>query len=149
MAAYHATFEARQRQREGFVLSVDTGNKCRRVGQQFVLRPQSRGDGLRGRSLWGMHMLYSILIYGDEGHVAAWTAQEEKEVMGRHAELRRQLTAAGQLGPVMRLNPEGTKIVRRYKDRRSITDGPYAETKEQLMGIYVVDCPSIEEAIAA
>src|SRR5690348_2419355 len=96
-----------------------------------------------------MHMLYSILIYGDEGHVAAWTAQEEKEVMGRHAELRRQLTAAGQLGPVMRLNPEGTKIVRRYKDRRSVTDGPYAETKEQLMGIYVVDCWSIEDAIAA
>ena len=94
-------------------------------------------------------MLYSILIYGDEGHVAAWTAQEEKEVMGRHAELRRQLTAAGQLGPVMRLNPEGTKIVRRYKDRRSVTDGPYAETKEQLMGIYVVDCRSIEDAIAA
>ena len=94
-------------------------------------------------------MLYSILIYGDEGHVAAWTAQEEKEVMGRHAELRRQLTAAGQLGPVMRLNPEGTKIVRRYKDRRSVTDGPYAETKEQLMGIYVVDCPSIDGAIAA
>jgi hypothetical protein len=94
-------------------------------------------------------MLYSILIYGDESHVAAWTPQEEKEVMGRHAELRRQLTAAGQLGPVMRLNPAGTRIVRRYRDRQSITDGPYAETKEQLMGIYVVDCPSMDDAIAA
>jgi hypothetical protein len=94
-------------------------------------------------------MLYSILIYGDEGLVAAWTPQEEQEVMGRHAELRRDLSAAGRLGPVMRLNPQGTKIVRRYKDRQHITDGPYAETKEQLMGIYVVDCPSIEEAIAA
>ncbi|HEY6921935.1 MAG TPA: YciI family protein [Steroidobacteraceae bacterium] len=94
-------------------------------------------------------MLYSILIYGDEGRVAAWTPQEEKEVMGRHANLRRQLTAAGQLGPVMRLSPEGTKIVRRYKDRQSITDGPYAETKEQLMGIYVIECQSIDDAIAA
>ncbi len=94
-------------------------------------------------------MLYSILIYGEEGHVAAWTPQEEQEVMGRHAELRRQLTAAGRLGPVMRLNPEGTKIVRRYKDRQSVTDGPFAETKEQLMGIYVIDCPSIDDAIAA
>ena len=94
-------------------------------------------------------MLYSILIYGDENHVAGWTPQEEKEVMGRHAELRRQLTAGGRLGPVMRLNPEGTKIVRRYKDRQSVTDGPYAETKEQLMGIYVIDCPSIDDAIAA
>ena len=94
-------------------------------------------------------MLYSILIYGDEGHVAAWTAQEEQEVMGRHAELRRDLGAAGQLGPVMRLSPQGAKIVRRYKDRQQITDGPYAETKEQLMGIYVVDCPSMDDAIAA
>jgi hypothetical protein len=94
-------------------------------------------------------MLYSILIYGDEDLVAAWTPQEEQEVMGRHAELRRDLGAVGRLGPVMRLNPQGTKIVRRYKDRQHITDGPYAETKEQLMGIYVVDCPSIEEAIAA
>jgi hypothetical protein len=94
-------------------------------------------------------MLYSILIYGDEGHVAAWTPQEEQEVMGRHAELRQELGAAGQLGPVMRLSPRGTKIVRRYADREYITDGPYAETKEQLMGIYVVDCPSMEDAIAA
>jgi hypothetical protein len=96
-----------------------------------------------------MQMLYSILIYGDEGHVAGWTPQEEKDVMGRHAELRRKLTADGQLGPVMRLSPQGTKVVRRYKARQSITDGPYAETKEQLMGIYVVDCPSIDDAIAA
>lgn len=94
-------------------------------------------------------MLYSILIYGDEAHVGQWTPQEEKEVMDRHAQLRRDLAAAGQLGPVMRLSPQGTRIVRRYKDRQSVTDGPYAETKEQLMGIYVVDCPSFEDAVAA
>jgi hypothetical protein len=94
-------------------------------------------------------MLYSILIYGDEARVARWTPAEEQEVMDRHARLRRQLTASGQLGPVMRLNPEGTKVVRRYRQRQHITDGPFAETKEQLMGIYVIDCPSIEDAIAA
>ena len=94
-------------------------------------------------------MLYSILIYGSEAHVAGWTPDEESEVMGRHAQLRRGLTAAGRLGPVMRLNRDGSKIVRRYKDRQSITDGPYAETKEQLMGIYVIDCASLDEAVAA
>jgi hypothetical protein len=94
-------------------------------------------------------MLYSILIFGSEAHVAGWTPEEESEVMGRHAQLRQGLTAAGRLGPVMRLNPEGAKIVRRYKDRQYVTDGPYAETKEQLMGIYVIDCASVDDAIAA
>jgi hypothetical protein len=94
-------------------------------------------------------MLYSILIFGDEGHVAKWTPEKEQEVMDRHTGLRRELTAAGRLGPVIRLSPEGRKVVRRYKDRQVVTDGPYAETKEQLMGIYVIDCASFEDALAA
>jgi len=94
-------------------------------------------------------MLYSILIFGDESHVAKWRPEQEQEVMDRHASLRRDLTAAGRLGPVMRLSPEGSKVVRRYKDRQQVTDGPYAETKEQLMGIYVIDCASFEDALAA
>lgn len=94
-------------------------------------------------------MLYSILIYGDEGRVERWTPEEEKEVMARHARLRAELTAAGRLGPTLRLSPDGTRVVRRYKDRQSITDGPYSETKEQLMGIYIIDCPSFEDALAA
>jgi hypothetical protein len=94
-------------------------------------------------------MLYSILIYGDEARVREWTPEEETEVMGRHAQLRRELTAAGRLGPVMRLSPDGTRVVRRYKDRQQVIDGPYAETKEQLMGIYVIDCPSFDDALAA
>jgi hypothetical protein len=79
-------------------------------------------------------MLYAILIYGSEAHCAQWSPQEERDVMGRHAGLRQDLTAAGRLGPVMRLSPQGARIVRKYKDRRFITDGPFAETKEQLMG---------------
>jgi hypothetical protein len=94
-------------------------------------------------------MLYSILIYGDESKVAAWTPEEEKEVMGRHTELRRELTAGQRLGPVMRLGPDPPKIVRKNKGRRFITDGPFAETKEQLMGIYVVDCATFDDAVVA
>lgn len=94
-------------------------------------------------------MLYAILIYGSESHCAQWSAEEEREVMERHAELRKDLTAAGRLGPVMRLSPEGARIVRKYKDRRYLTDGPFAETKEQLMGLYVVDCPTFDDVLAA
>jgi hypothetical protein len=94
-------------------------------------------------------MLYSILIFGDEAHVAQWRPEQEQEVMDRHTGLRQKLTAAGRLGPVMRLSSEASKVVRRYKDRQVVTDGPYAETKEQLMGIYVVDCASFEDALTA
>jgi len=94
-------------------------------------------------------MLYSIAILGDDSRVAAWTPAEESEVMDRHTQLRRKLTAAGSLGPVMRLQTTATKTVRRYSDRKYITDGPFAETKEQLLGIYVVDVPTFEDAVAA
>jgi hypothetical protein len=94
-------------------------------------------------------MLYSILIYGDEARVGEWTQAEEKEVMDRHMALKHDLTAKGQLGPSLRLSPEGTRVVRRYKDRQHITDGPFTETKEQLMGIYILDCPTFEDAVAA
>jgi hypothetical protein len=94
-------------------------------------------------------MLYSILIYGDEAHVGDWSPQQLKEVMDRHAALRRELRIAGRLGPVMRLDPRGSRLVRRQNGRRHIIDGPFAETKEQLMGIYVVDVPSFDDAVAA
>lgn len=80
-------------------------------------------------------MLYSILIYGSEEKVAEWTRQEMDEAMGRHAALRADLRAQGRMGPVLRLAP--------------LTDGPFAETKEQLMGIYVLDCDGVAEAQAA
>ena len=94
-------------------------------------------------------MLYSILIYGSEDRAAAWTAEEEKEVMDRHAALRAYLTANGRLGPVMRLVPQQAKTVRRGRPVKEVTDGPFAETKEQLMGLYVIECATFDEALAA
>lgn len=94
-------------------------------------------------------MLYSILIYGSEDRVGAWTPDEEREVMGRHANLRQEMTEKGRLGPVLRLTPKAGKTVRRYKERKHITDGPFAETKEQLMGLYVVECETFEAAVEA
>ncbi len=94
-------------------------------------------------------MLYSILIYGSEDRAAAWTAEEEKEVMDLHAALRANLTANSRLGPVMRLVPQQAKTVRRGRPVKEVTDGPFAETKEQLMGLYVIECATFEEALAA
>lgn len=94
-------------------------------------------------------MLFAILIYGSESEYAALSPDEEAALMGRHADLRRDLDARSALGPFMRLKPETVQTVRRYKDRRYVTDGPFTESKEQLMGIYVVDVPTIEEVYEA
>lgn len=94
-------------------------------------------------------MLYSILIYGSEARVQAWTAQEEDETLGRHAALREELLAQGRLGPVLRLAPNVATTVRPGGATPPVTDGPFAETKEQLMGIYIVDCATLEDAEAA
>ena len=93
-------------------------------------------------------MFYSILIYGSEERAEQWAPEEMGELMGRHADLRRDLEAQRRMGPVLRLTPHTTRTVRRYKDRDFVIDGPYAESKETLMGLYVVDCVTFEDAVA-
>ena len=92
-------------------------------------------------------MLYSILIYVPEDKVAALTPAEDEEHVARHLKLHESLVAKNQLGPCIRLMPTATAIQYRSKER-AVVDGPFAETKEQLLGLYVVDCESQEEAIA-
>lgn len=92
-------------------------------------------------------MLYSILIYGSETVVGGWTEQEESVVMARHAEVRQELTAQRKLGPVFRLMPTTAATTLRPGSKAPVIDGPFAETKEQLLGIYVVACGRLEEAI--
>lgn len=95
-------------------------------------------------------MLYSILIYGSESTVAAWEPGVEEEMLERHTDLREDLQTQGKLGTVLRLMPNVATTVRRAGDMHPlITDGPFAETKEQLMGIYIVECESVEEATHA
>lgn len=94
-------------------------------------------------------MLYSILIYGSEARVGDWTPQEQDEVLGRHAELRKELAAQGRLGPVLRLKANAATTMREAGKKPLVTDGPYAETKEQLMGIYIVECQTLDQATEA
>ena len=67
--------------------------------------------------------------------------------MTHHLGVVQQLAATDQVGPVVRLMPTTTATtVRKSRDAVTI-DGPFAETKEQLLGFYVVECASLEEAI--
>lgn len=93
-------------------------------------------------------MLYSILIYVAEDEVAALTPEQDEDHVSRHLKIHEQLSARGKLGPVVRLMPTRTAKQVRTAGRQVVVDGPFAETKEQLLGFYVVDCESYEEAEA-
>ncbi len=102
-------------------------------------------------------MLYAILCYNDEDIVGSWTKEEDDLVMGRLAAVNDQLSRAGKLGPVARLMPTtaATTLRKGGQGKRlepgpeppGVTDGPFAETKEQLLGFYVVECSGLEEAL--
>ena len=94
-------------------------------------------------------MLYSILCYESESLAAGRTKQEDDAMMVRIRNIQQKLKAEGKLGPVARLMPTTTATHIRTGKDPVVIDGPFAETKEQLLGFYVVDCPSLEEAIEA
>jgi hypothetical protein len=92
-------------------------------------------------------MLYSILIYVPEDLVDAMSEAEVDEHIDRHMKIHDQLRAQDRLGPVVRLMPTTTAVQLRTSNTPHVVDGPFAETKEQLLGFYIVDCESLEAAI--
>jgi hypothetical protein len=91
-------------------------------------------------------MLYSILCYHSEKAVGSWSAAEDAAVMEKLAAVQRKLAQKGKLGPVVRLMPTSTATtLRKEQSPPVVVDGPFAETKEQLLGFYVVDCVTREE----
>jgi hypothetical protein len=93
-------------------------------------------------------MLYTILCYNDEKDVFSWTKDHDDAVMDKLAVVQDKLAKKGKLGPVARLGPTATaRTLRKSREPFVVTDGPYAETKEQILGFYVVDCETLEEAM--
>lgn len=92
-------------------------------------------------------MLYAILCYDSEDVVGSWTKEEDEAVMQRLGAVQRKLADQGRLGPVARLLPTTAATTVRKGREPLVIDGPFAETKEQLLGFYVVDCDSLEHAI--
>ena len=94
-------------------------------------------------------MLYAILCYNDEDTVFAWSKEQEDATMARLIAVQTPLAEAGKLGPVARLMPTtAATTLRKGKDEPIVIDGPFAETKEQLLGFYVIDFETLDEAIA-
>jgi hypothetical protein len=93
-------------------------------------------------------MQYAILCYHSEDIVCSWSKEEDDAVMAKLAVVQEKLARAGKLGPVARLMPTtAATTLRKDRDPPLVIDGPFAETKEQLLGFYIVDCNSLEEAL--
>lgn len=94
-------------------------------------------------------MLYAILCYAREDVVCSWSQEQDEAVMARLEAVQEKYAKAGKLGPVARLLPTtAATTLRRVKGEPVVIDGPFAETKEQFLGFYTLDCADLAEAIS-
>ncbi len=92
-------------------------------------------------------MRYMMLIYGVEPTSAPSQAEQEAE-MNAYNEFGREVTERGAMLGGEALHPISTATTVRVRDGKVLTtDGPFAETKEQLGGFYLLKCKDIDEAI--
>ena len=91
-------------------------------------------------------MLYAVLCYNSEEAIFSWTKEQDAKVMADLAQVQQRWTH--KLGPTARLMPTTAATTLRKSDPPLVIDGPYAETKEQLLGFYIVDVADLDEALA-
>ena len=92
-------------------------------------------------------MLYAIFCYDSEATVSAWSKEKDDQVMTQLGGVMEKLAGEKRLGPVARLmNTTAATTVRKGAEPL-VTDGPFAETKEQLLGFYIIDCASLDAAV--
>lgn len=91
-------------------------------------------------------MKYMLLIYGAE---SCWTEEERRECMIESMGICKEIESEGKFIAASPLHSVTTATsVRVRNGKRQITDGPFAETTEQLGGYYVIDVENLDEAIA-
>jgi len=89
---------------------------------------------------------YMLLIYADE---KVWTESERQECYGESTELCHHLQSKGQYISASPLQPVATATsVQVRGGKRTVTDGPFAETREQLGGYFMIDAKDLDEAIS-
>ncbi len=94
-------------------------------------------------------MFYAILAYHVEDDVASWTPQEDAALMLDLNKVHGRLEREKRMGPAARLGATKGASVLRGPGKGVVTDGPFTESKEQLLGFYVIDCVDRDAAIAA
>ena len=95
-------------------------------------------------------MMYAILCYDHEADIATWTKEEDAAVIARLEAVQEKWKVSGRLGPVGRLLPtKHARTLQKSSGTALVVDGPFAETKEALLGFYVLDCESMDQAVEA
>ena len=94
-------------------------------------------------------MLYAILAYLEERIIQDLSDAEDGALMKGLLAVHHRLTTEGKMGPAGRLGATDLAATVRGSGRGVVTDGPFAETKEHLLGFYVVDCATRDDAIEA
>ena len=93
-------------------------------------------------------MRYALLICSDESAQAAASPEETAEMMSAYDVFGHEMGARGVLRGGERLRPTtDATTVRVSNGEVLVSDGPFAETKEQMGGFYVIDCKDLDEAI--
>ena len=93
-------------------------------------------------------MKYLCLIYLDEKRLAAMPESEMNALNARHLELNDELVDSGHFIEAEALEPAAASTCIRVRNgRTTLTDGPYAETKEMVAGFYVIEARDLNEAI--
>jgi hypothetical protein len=93
-------------------------------------------------------MLYAVLCYHDEETVWAGDEALQARVMSNLAEVGKRLTLAGKMGPSYRLLPTTSAVtLRKDQDPPLVVDGPFAETKEALLGFYIIEVDDLDDAL--
>ena len=91
-------------------------------------------------------MMYAVLCYNNEEMVCGWSKEEDDAVMAKLSSAHEKWEKAGKLKPSIRLLPTSAATTL-HKAKDLVIDGPYAETKEALLGFYIIDVDSLDEGL--
>jgi hypothetical protein len=94
-------------------------------------------------------MQYLLLIYGNEAGMLAATKEQSSQMLAAYGAYTEAMKKAGVIVGGERLKPTSTATsVRVAKGKTEVLNGPYAETKEQLGGYYMIDVPDLDSALS-
>jgi hypothetical protein len=114
----------------------------------FVVRVNA-AIGAAARETKGVLMRYLLTIFEDEANWAGYSPEEGKAMLDEYFAFGEAAREAGVFVGGEGLQPSATATTVRVRDGESaVTDGPFAETKEQLGGYYLLDCKDLDDAIS-
>jgi hypothetical protein len=94
-------------------------------------------------------MQFLLLIYGNEAHWETLTKSERQTISDEYTDFTKSIAQSRHLLGGNELKPTATATTVRVRNKKkAVTDGPFAETKEQLGGYYLVEAKDLDEAIA-